>query len=146
MCFGNVSKSSFLVRIFCLSEEPPKISPKTLLPRNSSKTFFFKMKLRPDSLKNLGFSFWCLGNPFLSQLFWCTFCPLKNLAVLVSSGRELHQVGATYRLCCFLSISALIVVGLTKGKALKVRRVEGVFMGVDGTFHVGDEITYIYIF
>ena len=37
------------------------------------------------------------------------------------------------------------MVGLTKGKALKVRRVGGVFLGVDGTFHVGDEITYIYL-
>ena len=36
------------------------------------------------------------------------------------------------------------MVGLTKGKALKVRRVEGVFMGVDG--NLGDEITYIYIY
>ena len=65
------------------------------------------------------------GTPVFQIFFVGIFFPKKNdifqLAVFLNL-----QVGATYRLCCFLGISALIVVGLTKGRALKVRRVGGV--------------------
>eukprot|EP00434_Breviolum_minutum_P027310 symbB.v1.2.024148.t1/scaffold2264.1/size174359/3 len=51
---------------------------------------------------------------------WSGFLsPGASTTVVVLCSARPGNVGATYRLCCFLGISALIVVGLTKGKALK---------------------------
>ena len=64
------------------------------------------------------------------------------------------QVGSTYRLCCVLGISALIVVGLTKGKALKVLKGTGfgvtIFFGCLQVswweFHVGGWVRLRYFY